>query len=248
MTLHIAMWSGPRNISTALMRSFGSRPDTHVSDEPLYAYYLRATGRPHPLAAEIIAEHESDWRAVVRELIGPAPSGRTVWYQKHMAHHLLPEIDRGWMEHLVHAFLIREPRAMLRSLIQKLGDVRLADTALPQQVELFRAQRARTGRVPAVLCAREVLNDPRGVLSELCARLGLEFDESMLAWELGPRETDGCWGPYWYQNTMNSSGFEPYRAQEVELPEGYEDLALRCEELYAELAEHCIVARERTHQ
>ncbi len=246
MTLRLAMWSGPRNISTALMRSFGSRTDTHVSDEPLYASYLRTTGLPHPLAAEIVATHESDWRKVVEELTGPVPGGRAVWYQKHMAHHLLRDVDRGWLAQLCNAFLIREPRAMLRSLIEKLGEVSLEDTALPQQVELFRSERERTGEVPIVVDSRDVLLDPRGVLSELCARVGLAFDDGMLAWEPGPRETDGCWGPYWYGHTLRSTGFAPYREQAVELPPAYEELARECEGLYSELANHRIRPIGRT--
>ena len=114
----VAMWSGPRNISTALMRSFGSRPDTHVIDEPLYAHYLAVTGRDHPGRDEVLAHHESDWRAVVATLLGPVPGDRTVFYQKHMAHHLLPEIDRSWLSRLSNCFLIREPREMLTSLIR----------------------------------------------------------------------------------------------------------------------------------
>ncbi len=249
MTLRLAMWSGPRNISTALMRSFGARADAAVTDEPLYAAYLAETGLEHPLAAEIVATHESDWRAVVRELVGPAPGGRALWYQKHMAHHLLPGMDRGWLAELTNAFLIREPRAMLRSLVDKLGPVGLEDTALPQQVALFRAERERTGATPVVVDAREVLLDPAGVLAELCARVGLAFDPAMLSWEPGPRPTDGCWGPHWYGNTLRSTGFQPYREADVELPDGHEELARRCEELYAELAEHRIVAtpaREET--
>lgn len=242
MPTHLAMWSGPRNLSTALMRSFGSRPDTTVSDEPLYAAYLAATGKPHPLSDEIQRAHERDWRVVVEALRGPLPAGRTLWYQKHMAHHLLPHMGREWLEGLDHAFLIREPRAVLASLLAKLDRVELEDTGLPQQVELFRREAERTGETPAVVDAADVLANPEGVLTAICERLGLAFTPRMLAWEEGPRDTDGVWGPYWYANTYASTGFGPPRESRAAVPVAYEDLALRCEELYAELAEHKIRA------
>src|SRR5256714_224645 len=135
--VRIAMWSGPRNISTALMRSWGNRPDTVVCDEPLYAHYLLRTHAPHPGAAEVIACHESDWQKVVACLTGPIPDGKAIFYQKHMCHHLLPDIDRSWLDQVTNCFLIREPREMLNSLAKHLPNPTLEDTGLPQQVELF---------------------------------------------------------------------------------------------------------------
>ena len=243
MTTRIAMWSGPRNISTALMRSFGARSDTAVSDEPLYAHYLSHTGFAHPGADEITRVHETDWRSVVAELTGPVPGDRELWYQKQMAHHLLPHIEREWLDGCVNTFLIREPRAMLTSLLEKLDKVRIEDTGLPQQVELFRWVQERSGETPAVLDAREVLMDPRSVLGAFCARIGIEFDAAMLSWEPGLRTTDGCWAPYWYGNTLKSTGFAPYRVKQTEVPAAYEELARECEELYAEIAAHRIRAK-----
>jgi len=234
--LRLAVWSGPRNVSTALMRSFDARADTIVCDEPLYAHYLAATGLRHPVTDEILAQHDPDWKAVVEWLTGPVEA--PVFYQKHMAHHLLPEIDRAWLAELTNVFLIREPRAMLTSLAKKLDRVRLEDTGLPQQVELFESERARTGRPPVVLDSKELLLDPRGVLSQLCERVGLEFDEAMLAWEPGPRPTDGCWGPYWYDNALTTSGFVPYRDEERVVPPELEGLLADCEALHARLHPH----------
>jgi hypothetical protein len=236
------MWSGPRNISTALMRSFGARPDTHVSDEPLYAYYLERTGLEHPMAGDIIAHHEADWRAVAAELTGPTPAGETVWYQKHMAHHLLEEVDRGWLMGLKHAFLLREPRAMLASLVDRLGSATLVDTGLPQQVEIHRWVQEHTGQAPPVVDSADIQSAPRGVLEQLCGALGLPFDEVMLTWESGPRDTDGCWGPYWYQSTYKSTAFSPPVTRGRTLDPAYEGLAQECEALYAELAQHRIQA------
>src|SRR5262245_8418502 len=162
--VRIAMWSGPRNISTALMRSFGNRPDTYVSDEPFYAHYLADTGKDHPGREEVIAHHESDWREVARALTGPIPEGKAVWYQKHMSHHLLSHMERDWMLGLPHAFLIRSPREMLASLAQVLDEPVLTDTGLPQQVALYDWVEARTGNHPPVIDAREVLEDPARML------------------------------------------------------------------------------------
>ena len=247
MTLRIAMWSGPRNISTALMRSFGSRADTVVCDEPLYGHYLKETGLEHPMAAEVMAQHECDWQAVASWLTGPlAPDIRSergqipgVFYQKHMAHHLLPSIDRGWLDSLQHAFLIRPPRPMLRSLLQVLPQPRLEDTGLPQQVELF-ASIAQRGAAPPVIDSEELLRDPQNILKQLCARLGIDFDEGMLAWQQGPRATDGAWAPAWYANVERTTGFLPYQPASAEIPPPFESLAKECESLYAILQPHAL--------
>ncbi|MCB9899032.1 MAG: HAD family hydrolase [Planctomycetes bacterium] len=240
--LRIAMWSGPRNVSTALMRAFGARDDTLVCDEPLYAHYLRSTGLPHPGADEIVRTHESDWRVVAAWLTGPLPDGARVFYQKHMAHHLLPEVGREWLAGLSHAFLIREPSAMLTSLVEVLPEPRLEDTGLPQQVELFDTLR-RAGLDPPVVCGRELLLDPEGVLRQLCARLDLAFQPTMLRWEPGPRPTDGCWGRFWYASTWASTGFAPYREKAVPVPERLRDVLARADALYATLHAHRLRAR-----
>jgi len=193
MPLRIAMWSGPRNISTALMRSFGSRPDTAVCDEPLYAFYLARREVDHPGRDEVVAQGETDWRAVARFLTGPVPDGKAVFYQKHMAHHLLPEVGRAWLEELVHGFLIRDPREMLLSLAKVMPAPTALDTGLPQQLELYRSVERRLGRPPPVIDARDVLQDPAGLLRALCTALELEFTPAMLSWAPGLRSTDGVW-------------------------------------------------------
>lgn len=240
--LRIAMWSGPRNVSTALMRSFGSRADTVVCDEPLYAYYLERTGLPHPMADEIIARHESDWRAVSRWLVGPLPPGKSVFYQKHMAHHLLPDIEREWLRELTHAFLVREPGAMLLSLDAVIPNPTLMDTGLPQQVELFDQVSRLTGSVPPIVDSEDLLADPRGVLTKLCERLDLEFEPGMLSWEPGVRATDGCWAEAWYGNALASTGFGPHRARTRPVPANMSTLERECAALYERLHEHRIVA------
>jgi len=236
--IRVAMWSGPRNISTALMRSWGNRPDTVVCDEPLYAHYLTVTGKQHPGAGEVVEHHEADWRTVVRGLTGEIPDGKTVFYQKHMAHHLLPEIDRGWLDELENCFLIRDPREMLTSLARKLEQPLLEDTGLPQQVEIFEQVRRRTGRTPPVIDAKDVLLDPRRLLGLLCESLELEFTDEMLSWLAGRRETDGIWAKHWYENVEASTGFGPYRAKPDQVPQQILDLYDRCVECYEVLSPH----------
>lgn len=234
-TVRIAMWSGPRNISTAMMRSWGSRADTAVSDEPLYAYYLKTTGLDHPGRDEVIAHHEADWRKVVAYLTGPIPGGKPIWYQKHMSHHLLPEVSRDWLALLVNCFLIRDPTEMLVSLAKVTPNPRLEDTGLPQQWELFESERDRTGLIPAVIDAKDVLLNPRNQVAALCSSIGVPFDESMLRWEPGPRPTDGIWASHWYAAVEKSTGFEPYRARTEPVPDRLRPMFAQCEELYRRL-------------
>lgn len=240
--LRIAMWSGPRNISTAMMRSWEQRADTIVCDEPLYAYYLKATGLDHPGREEVLVHHESDWRKVVQGLTGPLDGtcGRRVFYQKHMAHHLLPEIERDWLRRLTHCFLIREPQEMLASLLRIWPRGALADTGLPQQWELFQLESGRIGRPPPVVDARDLLKDPRGVLSLLCERLGLAFHESMLSWPPGRRATDGVWAKHWYSAVEKSTGFEPYQPRESEISDEYAPLLDECNRIYQALCRYRI--------
>lgn len=231
------MWSGPRNISTALMRSFGNRPDAFVSDEPLYAHYLAETGLPHPGRDEILAACDADWRRVAAHLSGPVPGGKALWYQKHMAHHLLPRIGRAWLGALEHAFLIRDPREMLISLDKVTPNPRVADTGLPQQLALFEEVRGRTGRTPPVVDARDVLAAPEGVLRALCGALAIPFLPEMLSWAPGRRATDGVWAPHWYASVEASTGFEAPPRRDEELPAHLRDVHARCVGPYEALHE-----------
>ncbi|MBM3492407.1 MAG: HAD family hydrolase [Alphaproteobacteria bacterium] len=208
-TLRIAMWSGPRNISTAMLRAFGNRADTAVMDEPFYAHYLKATGLPHPGAGEVIAHHDSDWQSVLRSMLGPVPGGRRVSYQKHMTHHLLPGMARDWFPAMRHAFLIRRPQDVVRSYARERPDVNFADLGFAEQAALYEEVAAITGRRPPVLDADDVLAEPARLLAALCAALELPFDPAMLAWPAGPRKSDGVWGKHWYAGVWRSTGFQP---------------------------------------
>ena len=240
----IAMWSGPRNISTALLRSWGARADTFVCDEPLYAHYLRMTGVDHPGREDIIAAYETDWRKVVDGLTGAVPDAKAIFYQKHMAHHLLPDIGRDWLPRLTNAFLIRDPREMLISLHKVTPNPGVADTGLPQQWEIYKLVGGESGAAPAVVDARDVLENPRGVLQSLCAALDVEFDVAMLSWEAGRRPTDGIWARHWYAAVEASTGFEPYRPRDEALPEELQPVLEECREYYQRLYAERLTARE----
>jgi hypothetical protein len=198
------MWSGPRTVSTALMRAWENRPDTVVTDEPLYAFYLTATGLDHPGRDEVIASQPQDWRVVLRELTaGPLPPGVTIYYQKHMTHHLLPSVDRSALAGLRHAFLIRDPRSLLASYARVRSTPTLADLGLRQQAEIFEEFGG------PVLDSADLLAAPEPALRALCTALGVPFSAAMLSWPPGPRASDGVWAPYWYDNVRRSTGFVP---------------------------------------
>ena len=217
------------------MRSWENRSDTIVCDEPLYAHYLRVTGLPHPGAAEVIAHHESDWRKVVAYLTGELPSGKTIFYQKHMAHHLLSNIDDDWLDQLTHCFLIREPREMLTSLLEFIPRPVITDTGLPQQLRIFQRVQQRTGREPPVLDAQDVLANPEVMLRSCCRMLEVPFQPAMLSWPAGRRATDGIWAKYWYDKVEKTTSFGPYRPKEETVPEPLLALLSECEELYSQL-------------
>jgi hypothetical protein len=234
--VRIAMWSGPRTLSTATMRAWENRPDTVVVDEPLYAYYLAATGIDHPGRDAILASQPTDWRTVVRSLTtGDLSDGATIGYQKHMTHHVLPEIDLGALEPLTHAHLIRDPRRVLASYAKVREEPTLADLGVRQQVALHR----RFGG--PVIDSDDLLRDPEGVLRRLCSALGVPFDAAMLSWPAGPRPTDGVWAPHWYASVEASTGFGPWRGDAVpDLPDHLAALADECRPLYDELAEQAL--------
>lgn len=240
--LRLAMWSGPRNISTAFMRAWGNREDTVVVDEPFYAHYLDVTGIEHPGRDEILAHHERDWRRVVDSLLGPVPPGVRIVYQKQMSHHLLPDMDREWLDAVTHAFLIRDPRAMVASLGGKLESFDLLATGLPQQVEIFEHVLDRTGRAPPVLDSADLLRDPGAMLRKLCSALDVPSSDRMLWWPPGRRATDGLWAKYWYDRVEASTGFEPVTtaddAGQRELPPRLAAIEAQCRPLYEKLRAH----------
>lgn len=221
-----------------MLRAWENRPDTFVCDEPLYAHYLRVTELPHPGAAEVIAHHESDWQKVVAWLTGEIPEGKSIFYQKQMAHHLLPQVEGDWLDKLTHCFLIREPSDMVTSLVEFIPEPTLADTGLPQQVKLFHRVREKTGRIPPVLDSRDVLENPRALLARLCQAIEVPFYEEMLHWPLGRRATDGIWSKYWYSKVELTTGFAPFQPKNVVVPDSLQPLLEKCRGLYQQLYAH----------
>ena len=237
--LRLAMWSGPRNVSTAFMRAWENRPDTIVVDEPFYAHYLQVTGLDHPGRDEVVAHHETDWRRVVENLLAPLPDGVEICYQKQMSHHLLPHMGREWLDEVTHAFLIRDPAPMLVSLGEKLGEFELDATGLPQQVEIFDHVVRSTGVVPPVIDSADLLAAPEAVLRSLCVALGVPFSERMLSWPPGRRASDGVWAKHWYERVERSTGFEVAEPSSVPRPEGrLAGLEAQCRPLYEKLLAH----------
>ena len=207
MTLRIHMWSSPRNLSTAMMRSFGARADCAVSDEPFYANYLTVSGITHPMQEEVLAAHEADPEKVIAHITGPAPGGASLWYQKHMPHHFYqPNVRRDWLGACRHAILIRAPERVAASFDAKRPAPTLDDLSVPQLDQLDAEITALIGHPPPVIEAEDVRADPEGILRALCAALEIDFDPAMLSWPAGRRESDGVWGAHWYKSVENSTG------------------------------------------
>ncbi|MBS0505280.1 MAG: HAD family hydrolase [Proteobacteria bacterium] len=240
MTLSIAMWPGPRNISTAMMRSFSSRADCAVSDEPFYGCYLKASGADHPMAADVIAAMDCDFRSVARALAGPAPGGKPVWYQKHMPHHMVGPVAPDDLEGVVHAFLIRDPARMAASYAAKRETVTPEDLGVAAQRAFFEREAERTGRAPPVIDSADVLRDPAGTLSALCAALGLDWDEAMLSWPAGRHADDGVWAPHWYGKVEASSGFDAAETPAPPLSGELAAVADACRADYLALRAHAL--------
>lgn len=238
MTLRLAMWSGPRNISTTMMRSWENREDTVVVDEPLYAHYLVATGVNHPGREEVIASQPNDWRVVARQLTGPIPERKSIWYQKHMTQHVLADMGLDWLDGLTNCFLIRRPELVVASFTKVRPDAALWELGFEQQTRIFEHVSQKLGSAPPVLDAEDVLRDPKAMLGALCRRLDVPFSERMLHWPAGPRASDGVWAPHWYAAVERSTGFEPYEPRMPKLTDFQRGLAEKCRPHYDALARY----------
>jgi hypothetical protein len=243
MIKRICVWSGPRNISTALMYSFAQRRDTTVVDEPLYAHYLSTTEAHtyHPGAADVIASQENDGAKVCREVIlGDYPT--PVVFFKHMTHHLV-NLDWSFLDQTINVLLTRDPQDMLPSYAKNVEQPSLRDTGYADHLKLLDYLRSR-GQTPPVLDAKQVLLDPRGVLTQLCTRIDIPFDEAMFRWAAGPRPEDGIWAKYWYHNVHRSTGFQRYRPKTDPFPDYLEPLLAECQPYYERLAALAIRSNE----
>ncbi len=234
----LAMWSGPRNISTAMMRAWENRSDCEVWDEPLYGYYLQATGINHPGADEVIKERGTDWRSVVKQCLEPAPQGSPIFYQKHITLHMLDEVDRDWMASVTNCFLIREPERVIASYAAVREQPTLDDIGFQRQQELFDQVADLRGKSPLVIDSREFLLQPETMLRALCKLIKVEFDPAMLSWPAGPRDSDGSWGQFWYQSVWKSTGFSAPADRPLQLTREQQQLADLARPYYDSMYRH----------
>ena len=234
------MWSGPRNISTALMRSWESRSDTFVIDEPFYAHYLSVTNVDHPGRDEIIQNGETDQSVVSKGLISDIDDSCSIYFQKHMTHHMIPSVGREWMKDVVNCFLIRDPKDMILSYTKVNSNLSMHLLGLEEQYELFEYVTKINGRAPPVVDSKDILLDPRETLRLLCEKIGVVFSEEMLSWSKGVRDTDGIWAKYWYDNVINSTGFNTYTEKNEVIRDEYLQLYEDCLKIYEKLSKHKI--------
>ena len=232
--VRVAMWSGPRNISTAMMRAFENRPDAVVVDEPLYAAYLARTGVDHPVREEVIASQPADVVVAVDGLSAPLPAGCRVHYAKHMAHHVSRDMDLGWTLGFRNVLLIRDPSEVVASYVRARESCEPDDIGLRQQGWLLELWEEHDREVP-VIDAGQFLRAPEAHLRWLCDWLGIAFSDRMLSWPAGPRESDGVWAPHWYEAVWSSTGFQPWRPREIDLSDHDAGVAEACRPIYDDL-------------
>ncbi len=240
--LRIAMWSGPRNMSTTMMRSFGSRADTVCVDEPFYAAYLSLTGLEHPMSEEIFAAQSSDPSDVAADMAACPDPAAKVFYQKHMTHHMVAQVPRDWMAACRNVFLIRHPARVIPSYARKMEHVSLEAIGFPQQLSLFEDAMKLEGQPPLVIDSSDVLRDPAKTLSALCEALELDWTEDMLSWPAGARPEDGAWAPHWYDAVWRSTGFGPAPGAQPEIAPEYGVIHAEALEIYDHLAAHRLSA------
>ena len=209
------MWSGPRNLSTALMRSFENRTDTAVIDEPFYAHFLKQTNLNHPGRNEIISTLDSNWDNIVLKITGPIPENKSIWYQKHMAQHNLEGCDLNWIKSFHNCILIRDPKYVIPSYNKEysLSDEKLLGYC--QQLNLIRILEDEESITPPIFDATDILEKPEQALKKICISVGIRFSQKMLKWPKGKRKSDGVWAKYWYRNVENSSGFQPFQKKNI---------------------------------
>lgn len=240
--MRIAMWSGPRNLSTAMMYSFGARAGCAVWDEPFYGEYLARTGLAHPMAAQIIAAGEVDPAVVQARCLGVIPDDKQVFYQKHMVHHLQAGADQAWIADLVNVFLIRHPARVIASYHRKHEHPTLDDLGFRQQAELFEWLRTRGGAAPVVIDSADIRENPEAMLRLLCTRIGLAFDPAMLSWPAGGHDSDGVWASHWYNAVWKSTGFADAEGPIPQVPAELQSVLGQALPYYEQMAAHKISA------
>jgi len=235
--MKIAMWSGPRNLSTAMMYAFAQRPDCAVWDEPFYAAYLAKTGLKHPMRDRIIAAGQADPDKVIAGCTGSNPAGKPHFYQKHMTQHMLPDIPRGWLADVTNVFLIRHPARVVASYAAKREHPTPDDIGFRQQWDLFQHCQS-LGQTPVVIDSADIRADPAAALSWLCSALGLSWDPAMLHWPAGGNPADGVWASHWYSAVHRSTGFAGPEPGLPQISSEYKGLVNAALPYYRQLAEH----------
>ena len=235
------MWSGPRNISTALMRSFENRQDTTVVDEPFYAYFLKETNLNHPGREEIISKGEHDWRKIVEKITGPIPQKKNIWYQKHMAQHNLDGNDISWIRKFKNCILIRHPKYVIPSYNKEYSLPNKKLLGYSQQLNIIRFLEDKEGVTPPIFDATDIQKKPRLALKKMCISIGIRFSKKMLKWPKGKRKSDGVWAKYWYGNVENSSGFKPFYEKQITIEKGLIALYKECLMEYNSMYEKRVV-------
>ncbi|MGQ8366321.1 hypothetical protein [Glaciecola sp. 1036] len=241
MTIRIAMWSGPRNISTAMMRSWENRPDCTVVDEPFYAFYLTHSGKRHPMQEEVLASQDSNFDNLVK-MLTEGDVSQPIQYQKHMTQHMLADVDLSWTKQLRHCFLIRDPAAIVSSFSKSMTNVSTEDIGILRQAELYTLLSEQSETLIPVISSEEVLKNPRSVLQQLCHALEVPFANEMLEWPAGKRYTDGVWAPHWYANVEKSTGFGPAIEKELRLNDWQQRIVDEVMPAYETLAKRAIKA------
>jgi len=231
----IAMWSGPRNISTALMRSFENRKDSAVLDEPFYAYYLKKNKAEHPGRDLVLESQSTRWDEVVKLCLSKIPEKKSIWYQKHMAQHFFNDENISWIKNLENCLLIRNPKEVIFSYKNKFSIKTILQLGYPQQLELYNYILKNTGKPPIVIDAKDLLNKPQEMLEKLCFLLKIPFLSSMLSWPKGTRTSDGVWGKYWYKNVEKSTGFNKYQSLDIQLDKKHLLFYHECLPIYEKL-------------
>ena len=221
--MRIACWSGPRNISTALMRSWSSREDSFVSDEPFYAYYLKERQLKHPMYREIIDCYPDKYNDVVRGLTSEIPNGKKIWYQKHMAHHLIDLSNIDWIKNFENCILIRHPKDVINSYVKKNTLNNIDELGYPQQYKIIKYLDS-IGKKFIIIDSNILLNNPEKILSQWCNSIDLEFDISMLQWEKGNHPQDGIWWKHWYDNVITTTHFQKFSKNQNELDQKYQSI------------------------
>ena len=236
----ISMWSGPRNISTALMRSFENRPDTSVIDEPFYSFFLKNTGIKHPIYKEVIKEYDSSWDNVANTLIGPIPNNKNIWYQKLMTHHWVDNQQLDWTVNTINCFLIRNPKKVILSYLKIYEDITPELIGFSQQAYIFNYIMKETNKIPIVISSEDILKNPKLMLRKLCNILDIPFLAQMLSWPIGERDSDGIWGEYWYKNVVKTSSFSKSSEKDEEFPEQFSSLLDECNTYYKQIEKYKI--------